>query len=65
MLQALDRAARFHQARFSEVIYFGDALWDIAASRNLNWKLIGIGPRIETDLRFDDYTDPSAIQSCL
>jgi beta-phosphoglucomutase-like phosphatase (HAD superfamily) len=65
MLQALDRAARFHQARFSEVTYFGNAPWDIEASRNLGWKLIGIGPRIEADFRFDDYTDPSAIQSCL
>jgi hypothetical protein len=65
MLQALDRAARFHQVSFSEVTYFGNAPWDIEASRNLGWKLIGIGPRIEADFRFDDYTDPSAIQSCL
>tara|TARA_S200000501_G_C20871366_1_gene764384 strand:+ start:4707 stop:5348 length:642 start_codon:yes stop_codon:yes gene_type:complete len=65
MLQALDRAARIHQASFSEIYYFGDASWDIEASRNLGWKLIGIGSKIETDLQFDDYSDPSAIQSCL
>ncbi len=65
MLQALDRAAHIHQARFSEVIFFGGAPWDVEASRNLGWKFIGIGSRIETDLQFDDYTDLSAIRSSL
>ena len=65
MLQALDRAARAHQARFTEVIYFGDAPWDVEATSNLGWKLVGIGPVIETALRFDDYTEPSAILACL
>ncbi len=65
MLQALDRAARAHQARFSDVVYFGDASWDVEATSNLGWKLVGIGSGIESDPRFDDYRDPPAILACL
>ena len=65
MLQALDRAARAHQARFSEVVYFGDASWDVEATSNLGWKLVGIGSGIQTDVRFNDFTDPAAILACL
>ena len=65
MLQALDRSARQEQARFSGVTYFGDAPWDIEASANLGWQLIGIGSEIETELRFPNFLDPSAILSCL
>ncbi|MEN8865859.1 MAG: HAD family hydrolase [Akkermansiaceae bacterium] len=65
MLHALDRAARAHQVPFSDVVYFGNAPWDVEATSNLGWKLVGIGKGIETGLRFDDYTDPSAILACL
>lgn len=30
-----------------EIIYFGDAEWDVRATRELGWRLIGIGARIE------------------
>jgi len=65
MLEALDRTAQQHRARFTEVIYFGDAAWDVEASANLGWRLIGIGPGIKTGTVFQDYTDPEAILAVL
>lgn len=65
MLHALDRAAQKHGVVFSEVTYFGDASWDVEATANLGWRLIGIGPGIATEMVFADYTDPEAILACL
>ena len=65
MFHALDRAAQKHQARFTEVTYFGDASWDVDATANLGWRLIGIGPGIETGTVFADYMDREAILACL
>jgi len=65
MLHALERAAQKHQARLTEVTYFGDASWDLEATTNLGWRLIGIGPGIETGIVFADDTDPEAILACL
>lgn len=56
---------------FEEVIYFGDATWDVRACRELNWELIGIGQRIAR-LRelgvaktFKDYRDSEAVLAAL
>ncbi len=65
MLQALDRSAQQERARFSSVTYFGDASWDVEASSNLGWRLIGIGSELETELTFPDFSDPDAIMRCL
>ncbi|MGC6566675.1 MAG: HAD family hydrolase [Akkermansiaceae bacterium] len=61
MMQAMDRASHRHKTPFSRVTYFGDAPWDVDATGNLGWDLIGIGPGIDTPNRFDDYSDPEAI----
>ena len=65
MLQALDRSAHQERARFSEVIYFGDAPWDLEATSNLGWRLIGIGTGVEAEKVFLDYTDRDAILGAL
>ena len=65
MLQSLDRLAIQEKTSFSEVIYFGDASWDVKATGNLGWRLIGIGEGITTGTVFSDYTDPEAILEVL
>ncbi|YCM43229.1 HAD family hydrolase [Verrucomicrobiaceae bacterium 227] len=65
MLRAMDRAAQRHGVPFTEITYFGDAIWDINASANLGWRFIGIGPGITEGLRFDDYCNPGAILQAL
>lgn len=65
MLRALDLAAQQKSTVFEEIIYFGDAAWDVEATENLGWKLIGIGPNIETELVFPDYTDADEILKVL
>jgi phosphoglycolate phosphatase-like HAD superfamily hydrolase len=65
MLKALDLAAQQNNAVFEEIIYFGDAAWDVEATANLAWKLIGIGPNIVTGLVFPDYTDADGILKVL
>jgi len=50
-----------------ETIYFGDAIWDVRACRNLNWRMIGIGEDCETLRKvepistFRDYNSPQRI----
>lgn len=61
MLQALDRSARQERARFTSVTYFGDAHWDVEATKNLGWRLVGIGPKIKTEWVFPDYTQAEEI----
>ena len=61
MLQALDRSAQQERARFTSVTYFGDAAWDVEATANLGWKLVGIGLEVETEWTFPDYTAPDRI----
>jgi len=65
MLQALDRLARQERVAFSEVIYFGDASWDVEATGNLDWRLIGIGANIEAETVFADYTESEGIMESL
>ena len=50
-----------------DVIYLGDAVWDVTATTELGWRLIGVGERIH-ELRahgvehvFADYSDPDKI----
>jgi len=61
MLQALDRSAQQEGARFTSVTYFGDAHWDVEATANLGWRLVGIGPKIQTEWAFPDYTQAEEI----
>ena len=65
MLHALDLAAQQHRTIFEEVIYFGDASWDVEATTNLGWRLVGIGEGIETERVFHDYSDQDAILEIL
>lgn len=65
MLQAMDRASERHRVVFSKITYFGDAAWDVEATDNLGWHLVGIGGGIETPIRFDDFTDPQSILEAL
>jgi len=46
-----------------QVVYFGDAVWDVKTTTNLGWNFIGIGPKLEGKCQnwFPDYTDPKAI----
>ena len=61
MLRALDLVAQQQRTVFEEVIYFGDASWDVEATTNLGWRLVGIGPGIETERVFLDYADQDSI----
>ena len=65
MLQAMDRASQRHGVPFSQITYFGDAVWDVRASSNLGWNFVGIGPGITEGLRFDDYRDPGSVLQAL
>lgn len=46
-----------------DVIYFGDAVWDVKTTRNLGWKFIGIGEKLRGECTpwFLDYTSPEEI----
>lgn len=43
---AQKRAEELHERRLGEVVYFGDEVWDYEATRNLGWRMIGIGEEI-------------------
>ncbi len=43
---AQQRAEELHERRLGEVVYLGDEVWDYEASRNLGWRMIGIGEEI-------------------
>ncbi|MBL8029488.1 MAG: HAD hydrolase-like protein [Fibrobacteres bacterium] len=44
---------------FEEVIYFGDGIWDMKASKELSWKFVGIGSKFQSQNVpwILDYTD--------
>ena len=63
MLLAMDRAAEKYETSFSEIVYFGDAVWDVEATANLGWKFVGIGEKMPEG--FSDYQDPEAILNFL
>lgn len=65
MLRALDLLSHQERTVFKEVVYFGDAPWDVEASANLGWRLVGIGSRIGCGQVFEDYTNPEAILEIL
>ncbi len=47
-------------AQASSVVYFGDAPWDVRAARELNWRFVGVGKRLEEtcDAWIADFFDP-------
>jgi len=45
--------------------YFGDAPWDQRASRELGYRFIAIGGRLEHSTRFDDFLDAAAVLEVL
>ena len=59
MLHAMDRASQKHERVFSEIVYFGDAVWDVKATENLGWQFIGIGGKVADG--FIDYRNPEEI----
>ncbi len=50
MQAALDKAGQ----EFSSVTYFGDALWDERACRQLGWTFVPVGPALDGIRSFDD-----------
>lgn len=71
---ALQRAlARYGQTRFDAVIYIGDAIWDVRASKKLGYHFIGIGGGARAEkLRsagaktvFSDYTNTNSFINSL
>lgn len=72
MQLARERAScRYQRQEFEEIVYFGDAAWDVRATRNLGWRLIGIGERYEmlmemgVESAFRDYSDRRSILHAL
>ena len=45
--------------RFHRVVYIGDAVWDIQATKKLGWHFIGVGPRLKGKCEFwvEDYSN--------
>ncbi len=59
MAQALERAARHHEvADFEAVLYLGDGVWDLQASRNSGYAFVGVGEGPRADLLRDLGADP-------
>ena len=53
---AAERARDFYDcSRFMHVIYVGDGLWDLHASRDLGYSFIGIGSQIQPFIEKDDF----------
>ena len=44
---------------FHRVVYVGDAVWDIQATKKLGWHFIGVGPRLKGKCEFwvEDYSN--------
>ena len=68
MLIARERALKqYGRADFAETIYFGDEVWDFNASKSLNWRMIGIGKKIDSlkycgvERVFPNYSSPSEL----
>jgi beta-phosphoglucomutase-like phosphatase (HAD superfamily) len=45
--------------------YFGDGAWDKRASAELGYRFVAVGPRVDHDVRFDDFRDRDAVLRCL
>ena len=45
--------------------YFGNRPWDREASRELDWRFIGIGSDVEHTTRFDDFMEPEIMMKAL
>ncbi len=64
MLLSEERARlKYGQKRFESVVFFGDGLWDLEASKKLGYQFIGIGKRTAqlkvkgVEYLFSDYSD--------
>jgi len=61
------QVARRKAGAAQEIIYLGDAVWDVHATKKLGWRMIGIGERIDEliphgiEHAFADYSDPDRI----
>ena len=74
MRHSLRRALQhYRRPGFAQIVYVGDASWDVRASRELGWEFVGIasGPK-PAQLRalgarhvFPDYRRPEAILAVL
>ena len=44
---------------FHRIVYVGDAVWDIQATKKLGWHFIGVGPRLKGKCEFwvEDYSN--------
>ena len=69
---AHDRLLQRHaQTSFDRVLYFGDAPWDVEATSQLGWELVGIGRnvsllrKLHVAQTFADYEDHKAILKAL
>ena len=71
---ALQRALkRYSQTQFDAVIYIGDGIWDVRASKNLGYHFIGIGTGARAEKLysagamtiFSDYTNPNSFINSL
>ncbi len=74
MCCALQRALnQYRQTKFDAVIYIGDGVWDVRASRNLGYHFVGIGSGIKAERLysagattvFSDYLDVNSFISIL
>jgi phosphoglycolate phosphatase-like HAD superfamily hydrolase len=74
MCCALQRALKqYHQSKFDPVIYIGDGIWDIRASKNLGYHFVGIGSGTKAERLysagaatvFSDYLDASSFMNVL
>ena len=48
---------------FEKTVYFGDAEWDMNASRELGWDFVGVGKRLKgkCDVWIEDFSDRDAV----
>jgi phosphoglycolate phosphatase-like HAD superfamily hydrolase len=59
MAQALERAGRHYEvANFEAVLYLGDGVWDLQASRNSGFAFVGVGEGPRAQLLRDLGADP-------
>ena len=72
MQLAVKKAGDFYACRdFERIVYLGDGLWDLQASRSLGFGFIGIGPRVQglKELQagswFPDFLDGEAVMASI
>ena len=52
---------------FQQIVYVGDAEWDVRATRELGWHFIGVGPRLKDRCEFwvEDFSQREAFMELL